>query len=154
MQLDSQTQSTAKSTLYGTDLSAWAMHNASLLRAGKFSDLDVEHLIEELDDVGKSEFRAFESHLQNLMMHLLEWQLQPLMRSGSWRETIDNARHNTTQLLRDNPSFKPRLQQTIIDEYPYARRAASYDTGLQIDTFPLTCPYTAEELLDEHWLLQ
>ena len=142
---------TATPTLYDTDLSAWAAHNAGLLRAGKFSDLDVEHLIEELDDMGKSEFRAFESHLQNLMMHLLKWQLQPLMRSGSWRGTIENARHSTAKLLRDNPSFKARLQQTITDEYPYARRAASYDTGLQIDTFPSTCPYTAEQLFDEHW---
>ena len=142
---------TATPTLYDTDLSAWAAHNAGLLRAGKFSDLDVEHLIEELDNMGKSEFRAFESHLQNLMMHLLKWQLQPLMRSGSWRGTIENARHSTAKLLRDNPSFKARLQQTITDEYPYARRAASYDTGLQIDTFPSTCPCTAEQLFDEHW---
>ena len=151
MQSSSQKQVTANSTLYDTDLSAWATHNAGLLRAKKFSDLDVEHLIEELDDMGKSEFRAFESHLQNLMMHLLKWQLQPLMRSGSWRGTIENARHSTAKLLRDNPSFKARLQQTMADEYPYARRSVSYDTGLQLDAFPLTCPYSAEQLFDETW---
>ena len=151
MQLNSQIQATANSTLYDTDLSAWAAHNAGLLRAKKFSDLDIEHLIEELDDMRKSEFRAFESHLQNLMMHLLRWQLQPLMRSGSWRGTIENARHSTAKLLRDNPSFKARLQQTITDEYPYARRSASYDTGLQLDAFPLACPYSSEQLFDETW---
>ena len=151
MQLNSQIQATANSTLYDTDLSAWAAHNAGLLRAKKFSDLDAEHLIEELDDMGKSEFRAFEGHLQNLMSYLLKWQLQPLIRSGSWRGTIENARHSTAKFLRDNSSFIARLQQTITDEYLYARRSASYDAGLQLDAFPLTCAYSAEQLFDETW---
>ena len=148
-----QTSPTAPSaSLYDQDLSAWAAHNANLLRAGKFKDLDIEHLIEELDDMGKSEFRAFESHIQNLLMHLLKWQMQPLMRSGSWRGTIDNARHAMVKLLRDNPSFKSRLQQTIAEEYPYARKSASYETGLALDTFSANCTYTGEQLLDEEWL--
>ena len=147
-----QTSATApRVCLYDQDLSAWAAHNAQLLRQGQFNDLDIEHLIEELDDMGKSEFRAFESHIQNLIMHLLKWQMQPLMRSGSWRGTIDNARHATLKLLRDNPSFKTRLQQTIAEEYPYARKSASYETGLALNTFTSSCFYTNEQLLDEEW---
>ena len=147
-----QTSATApRVCLYDQDLSAWAAHNAQLLRQGQFNDLDIEHLIEELDDMGKSEFRAFESHIQNLIMHLLKWQMQPLMRSGSWRGTIDNARHATLKLLRDNPSFKARLQQTIAEEYPYARKSASYETGLALNTFTSSCFYTNEQLLDEEW---
>ena len=158
MQNNPQTQSSPpmpiaapSASLYDQDLSAWAAHNANLLRKGQFKDLDIEHLIEELDDMGKSEFRAFESHIQNLLMHLLKWQMQPLMRSGSWRGTIDNARHAMVKLLRDNPSFKSRLQQTIAEEYPYARKSASYETGLALSAFSASCTYSSDQLLDEEW---
>lgn len=72
--------------------------------------------------MGKREFRAFESHLQNVLMHLLKWQFQPMLQSGSRRASIDNARVALQKLLRDNPSFKPRLVQAMSDEYTYAKR--------------------------------
>lgn len=62
----------AVSALYDTDLYAWACTNAELLRQGRYKELDVAHLIEEIEEIGKSEFRAMKSHLQNLLMHLLK----------------------------------------------------------------------------------
>ena len=62
----------AVAALYDTDLYAWARTNAELLRQGRYQELDVAHLIEEIEDMGKSEFRTMESHLQNLLMHLLK----------------------------------------------------------------------------------
>ena len=59
-------------SLYDQDLSAWAAHNAQLLRKGQFKDLDIEHLIEELDDMGKSEKRGIYSQQKVLLMHLLK----------------------------------------------------------------------------------
>lgn len=41
--------------LYQQDILAWARQQATLLRAGRFSELDIEHLAEEIEDVGKSE---------------------------------------------------------------------------------------------------
>ena len=75
MQSNPQSESTdlvLDACLYEQDLSAWAAHNANLLRAGKFSELDVGHVIEELDDMGRSERRALESFVQNLLMHVLK----------------------------------------------------------------------------------
>ena len=37
--------------LYEQDFHAWAKAQADLLRAGRYSDLDLEHLIEEVDDL-------------------------------------------------------------------------------------------------------
>jgi Domain of unknown function DUF29 len=138
--------------LYDQDLSVWAHTNAQLLRERRFGELDIEHLIEEIEDMGRSEYRAFESHLQNLLMHLLKWEFQPLFRSGSWRASIDNARVAARKLLRDNPSFKAKLTQAVEDEYPQARKNASYETGLALGTFPPAFAYSLGELMDDEWL--
>jgi len=37
--------------LYETDYSAWAKRNAELLRSRRFAELDVAHLLQELDDM-------------------------------------------------------------------------------------------------------
>ena len=38
------------SRLYQTDYSTWATRHAELLRAGRYAELDIEHLLEELGD--------------------------------------------------------------------------------------------------------
>ena len=67
MQTTAPLNAKSVAALYDTDLYAWANTNAELLRQGKYEQIDVAHLIEEIEDMGKSEFRAFESHLQNLL---------------------------------------------------------------------------------------
>ena len=39
------------SHLYDQDLYAWSRTQADLLRAGRFAELDLEHPIEEIEDV-------------------------------------------------------------------------------------------------------
>jgi hypothetical protein len=48
------------SQLYDTDFRAWAQRTAELLRAGRYDALDIDHLLDELDDMGKSEHREVE----------------------------------------------------------------------------------------------
>ena len=59
------------STTYETDIVAWANEQAALLRAGKLSQLDIEHIADEVEDVGKSEQRELASRLAILLAHLL-----------------------------------------------------------------------------------
>jgi hypothetical protein len=73
---------------YETDLYSWALHNAELLRQGRFAKIDTEHIAEELEDRGKSERRALENRLIILVAHLLKWEHQPDHRSGSWEGSI------------------------------------------------------------------
>jgi Domain of unknown function DUF29 len=40
---------------YEQDFYAWAIHNAELLRQGRLSEIDVEHIAEELECMGRSE---------------------------------------------------------------------------------------------------
>ena len=55
---------TGMSTAYESDFYAWARENAALLRSGQLSRIDLEHIAEELEDMGKSERRALGSHLR------------------------------------------------------------------------------------------
>ncbi len=57
------------SSTYDTDIIAWANEQARLLRASLFSQLDIQHLAEEIEDVGKSEKRELASRMAVLLTH-------------------------------------------------------------------------------------
>jgi hypothetical protein len=73
-------------TLYQTDYAAWTRRNAELLRARRFDELDIEHLLEELSDMSKSDRRELYSRLLVLLSHLLKWEFQYRALSERWRE--------------------------------------------------------------------
>ncbi len=134
---------------YEKDFYAWAVHNAELLRQGKLSEIDVEHIAEELEGMGKNSKRELISRLKILLGHLLKWQYQSGKRSRSWRITIDGQRIQINDLLNDSPSLKPHLPKAVVDAYPAAVRLAVKDTHLSSSHFPKECLYTLEQILDE-----
>lgn len=134
---------------YDDDLVAWALANAALLRAGQLSEVDADHLAEELEDLGKSERRALCSHIRILVQHLLKWQLQPGLQGPSWRLSIENARREIQTILEDSPSLRAVADSCLEKEYPSARRNAVIETGLPEGLFPASCPYGAEQVLAE-----
>jgi hypothetical protein len=135
---------------YESDFSAWALHNAQLLREGKFAELDVEHLIEELEDMGNNR-QELANRFIILIAHLLKWEYQPNNRSSSWNGSINEQRVRITRLIRNKPSLKPSLLHAIVDAYDDAVELASDDTGLAKSIFPTTCPYSLEQLLEKHF---
>jgi hypothetical protein len=137
-----------ESSLYDQDLYAWAMHSARLLRERRLEDLDLDHLAEELEAMGKSEQRALESRLTVLLAHLLKWQFQPEKRSKSWQRTLIEQRKRIARLLRDSPSLRPRLADALADAYDSALRLAADETGIDESEFPQTCPYGFDQALD------
>src|SRR5262249_37819854 len=134
--------------LYDEDFYVWTMTTAALLRQRRFAEIDVAHLAEELEDMGKRERRALESHIRNVTLHLLKWSYQPEKRSGSWRQSIRNGRIEIRKLLRDSPSLTSQVSQILDDEYSAARADAVDETGLAENTFPVQCPLTAEQVLN------
>jgi hypothetical protein len=145
------------STLYQTDYSAWAQRHAELLRAGRYAELDLDHLLEELSDMSKSDRRELESRLLILLAHLLKWEYQYPLLSGrwrdfdgrSWRTTIIEQRARLAKLLKQSPGLKTILPESITAAYTDAMQLASDETGLALDTFPSDCPYSLEHLLDK-----
>ncbi len=136
---------------YETDFSLWTQQQAALLRQGQFSALDTAHLIEEIESMGKSERRAIESYLANILFHLLKWRYQPDRRGTSWKLSIDNCRYQAARRIKENPSLKSQLPLIVKDEYPQARKNAGNETGLPLTTFPEHCPFTLEQITGDYW---
>ncbi|CCQ50077.1 Protein of unknown function DUF29 [Crocosphaera watsonii WH 8502] len=57
--------------LYNIDFNLWSKQQAKLLREGKFNELDLENLIEEVEDLGKSEYKTCRSYTILIIIHLL-----------------------------------------------------------------------------------
>ncbi len=140
-----------QSAVYEQDWYAWVLDNAGLLREGRFSEIDSQHIAEELEDMGKSERHALASHLKVLITHLLKWQYQPAFRGVSWRLSIDNARDEIDELLEESPSLKGKMAGIIEKRYSAARKRAMLETGLPLAAFPEECPFSLEQLLDEEF---
>lgn len=96
--------------LYDRDILAWSEHQADLLRrlgrGEKVNDIDWQNLIEEIVDVGQSEFRSVKSQLVNIMVHVLKlctWPDGTAVRH--WREEIanfqDQAKDRLTATMRE-----------------------------------------------------
>jgi hypothetical protein len=138
--------------MYDQDFYAWAITNAELLRQGRFSEIDIEHVAEELESMGKSERRALISRLAVLLVRLLKWKFQPGLRGASWEITILKQRDSLEDLLQESPSLRHELDKTIAKAYDRARRYAAKETGLPLATFPDPCPFATEQVLDsEFW---
>jgi hypothetical protein len=138
---------------YETDFHAWAVRNARLLRDGKLSQLDVEHIAEELESMGASERRELLSRLQVLILHLLKYRYQPERRGKSWLLTVNHQRTAIERLLEQSPSLRSLLDSdTLTKVYAKAMRDAAIETDLDRHIFPVDCPYLLEQILDEDWL--
>jgi hypothetical protein len=137
---------------YDRDLVAWSGEQAAWLRAGRFAQLDLVHLAEEIEDLGKRERRALASRLAVLLGLLLKWRHQPdYPNRKSWRATINTQRRAVAKLLDENPSLRAQLDALIADAYPDALDLAVAETPFDYDRFPVDCPWVAEQCLTDYW---
>ena len=137
---------------YEKDIVAWANEQAKLLRAGHYDLLDLEHIAEEIEDVGKSEQRELANRMAVLLAHLLKWQFQPGRRGASWERTIREQRRAIDKRLMRTPSLRPMLTDDdwLTEIWADAVSAAASETGLA--DFPETCPWSATDVLRVDWL--
>jgi Domain of unknown function DUF29 len=142
----------ANQTLYDQDFNRWIETTASLLRSRKFDQLDLDNLIEEIEDMGKSQKQALMSNLRVLLMHLLKWKYQSDLISNSWRYTIREHRKRIQKAILGSPSLKNYYLEVFDESYQDARELAADETGLPLDTFPNESPFTEEDTLNPDYL--
>jgi Domain of unknown function DUF29 len=138
-------------TLYDNDFYSWALESARALREGRFAELDIEHIAEELEGMGKERKRALQSQLARLLAHLLKWSQQPESRAwcgNSWRASIRDARREIEEILEENPGLKPHLPELFGKAYPKGVNRAIADTNLPESRFPAGCPWSLEQVMD------
>jgi hypothetical protein len=143
------------SELYEKDFYAWASEQASLLRAGRFHELDMDHLVEEVDDLSGALYRSVRSRVRTIMEHLLKLEYAPAKepRAG-WHDTILTQRRDLIDDL--TPSLTPRIEAELERHFGRARDSASrsfrrHGENAAADALPERCPYTLEQLVGD-WL--
>lgn len=139
----------AGEALYERDFYSWAFNQAKLLRQGRFEQLDLGHLVEELEDLGNRHYDQLESRLIQLIAHLLKWQVQYWKQTNSWRATIRVQRTAIAKLLRRNPGLKSRLDEAMEESWLEARDLAIAETDLPDEQFPDFCPFSFEQVMCE-----
>jgi hypothetical protein len=137
-----------QSHLYETDFYAWTLEQSKLLKNGDLQKLDIINLVEEIESLGKQQRQELRNRLGVLMGHLLKWEYQPEKRTKSWRVTLREQRREILQLLQENPSLKPYLEEAIAYAYESGLDLAVRETPLDYADLPEICTYTQEQLLD------
>ncbi len=139
-------------TLYDKDFYQWALEQAHYIKTKAFDKLDIEHLFEEVESMGKREKRELDSRLTVLLMHLLKWKYQPTyINKNSWKRTIKEQRLEVDDVLIDNPSLKPLINNYLYNSYQKAILKAANETGLDESIFPQACEWSVEQILDNEF---
>jgi hypothetical protein len=136
---------------YESDFYGWAVNTAQLLRDGKMSEVDFDHIAEELEDMVSSNETQLINRLALVLSHLLKWQFQPNLRGHSWIYTIREQRKRSKIHLRKNPGLKSKLDEILRDAYDIAVLEAAKESGLDQKTFPSECPYTFDKIMDDEF---
>ena len=147
--------------LYNSDYDAWVAEQIQHLKFKALEKLDIDHLISELEGMGKSDRRSLESNLRILLAHLLKWEYQPEKRSplalrvaqsGSWLGAIKEHRRRCLKILSDSPSLKNHLIAVLNECYTDAKDLAATETELPWETFPNDCPFSIDQILNPEFL--
>jgi Domain of unknown function DUF29 len=140
-------------TLYEDDFYLWVERQAELLRKGHLEDLDLAHLIEEVEDLGATLRNAVTSRTREIILHLLKLQYSPAIdpRRG-WHESVGKQRDDLE--LELTPSLRRHVTAELESIFQKARRRAADDLArdhVAHDQVPATCPYTFDQILDPVW---
>lgn len=139
----------AQGRLYDTDFFHWTQDMARRLRDRDTAALDWENIAEEIESMGKRDYRALVNRLETLLTHLLKWRYQTERRSRSWASTIHTQRGRIEKIVADSPSFRTRITGELPDAYLGAVRQASIETRIPEGNFPTARPWTFETALSE-----
>ncbi|MFN5513701.1 MAG: DUF29 domain-containing protein [Cyanobacteriota bacterium] len=146
--------------LYDQDFERWLLETARCLKNSDFEHIDIDHLIEELNDLGRSSKTALESNLAILLAHLLKLWVQgdaPDTMKSSWYSSVDEHRQRVKKQLTKNPSLKSHWEIALAEAYPDARRLAIKEAqrakfGVHLHTdgdYPQQCPFSQIQILDD-----
>ena len=137
---------------YDQDIVAWAIEQARLLRAGHFDELDIEHIAEEIEDVGKSEQREFAGRMAALLAHLIQWRYQPEQRGATLDIIIRTRRTGIARRLRLTPSLAAMLTEPDWQDEIWGDAVVAAIALADIDNLPETCPWPMGRIIDIDWL--
>ncbi|MBB1073124.1 DUF29 domain-containing protein [Rhodoferax sp. 4810] len=141
--------------MYETDFLCWLEQQAALLRARQFIQLDCQHLIEELEEMGREQKVALQSLLRQLLIHLLKLQFSPATWPQlHWLEEITEWRDQVQTRMEMTPSLQHDANELLEKAWIQARRSVEKSLIAHGETaaIPRVCPYTLAQILDHDFL--
>src|SRR4029078_8274768 len=92
---------------YETDFCEWTQSQAATLRAEGArrgnADIDWENVAEEIESLGRSDFRGLKSHVSRVIEHLLKLELSAARDPrASWIESVELHRYEAELIMRDS----------------------------------------------------
>jgi hypothetical protein len=136
-------------TLYDQDFYGWTQRQVDLLRTGRWEELDIENLVEEIESLGRQERQELRNRLGVLLGHLLKWHYQPEARTKSWAATIQEQRRRIQRHLKENPSLKPYLAEAIAIGYEDGLDLVNRETPLDSKQLPQVCPFSEVDIFEQ-----
>ena len=140
-------------TLYDEDFPLWAERQAALLRAGRFDELDLENLIDEVEDLSRRERKSIESYVETILEHFLKLALSPAERPRrGWLVMVDKQRVKLAREL--TPTLRNHLEAELPALYGELRRPVARQLEkdhVPADALPAACPYMLDQILDQDW---
>ena len=124
--------------LYEQDYNLWLEITKRQLTNREFEAIDLNNLIEEIDDMGKSQKSSLDSYIQKLIEHLLKlqhWNSERERCAYGWRREVNNFRIAIAKILRKNPSLNNYFLAEYQDNYQDAVKAVSLDFTVPKDSF-------------------
>jgi hypothetical protein len=109
------------SILYDNDFNRWLEETVKQLRNRRFNEVDWDNLIEEIEDMGKSQRRDLESLITRLLEHLLKlsyWEGEKERSGNQWAAEVVNFRAAINKRLQESPSLKPAIESMYADQIP------------------------------------
>jgi len=140
--------------LYELDYLAWYEKTLEQLKNNHSNELDLESLSEVLENLVRDTKRSGESYLRQIIIHLLlieYWESEKINRCH-WAAEIVNFRSELETDMTTN--LKKHLDLVKENIYQKALKYVIKKTELNKTLFPIQCPYSLEQLLDDDWFPQ
>ena len=140
--------------LYELDYLAWYEKTLAQLKNNHSNELDLESLSEVLENLVRDTKRSGESYLRQIIIRLLlieYWESEKINRCH-WAAEIVNFRSELETDMTTN--LKKHLDLVKENIYQKALKYVIKKTELNKTLFPIQCPYSLEQLLDDDWFPQ
>ena len=124
--------------LYDRDFNLWVEQMATALRNRDTKAMDWGNLLEEIEDMGKSEKRSLESYLERLVEHILKlkyWEAEKARNYKHWQVEVVNFRNRISRLLDRSPSLKNYMEQIYPRVFEDAVSAQQIEFTIPQDNF-------------------
>ncbi|NKB17184.1 MAG: DUF29 domain-containing protein [Pseudanabaena sp. CRU_2_10] len=134
-----------KTALYDRDYLQWVEDIVNKLRARDFEHLDIENLIEEIEDLGKSEKKEILNRLTTLLEHLLKRLYVDMPEEfNGWERTIREQRRQIKRAIEFSPSLAPLFCQFFDKAFDDALDEVRKEKGYKSFQFPDTWQFSQD----------